>query len=77
MALVTHLKRHGIGHCFASSLLKARAGSRHGYDIVDHNALNPEIGSRDDFVCAVLGEHFGKLLVKAEIKLTFESGAGA
>jgi (1->4)-alpha-D-glucan 1-alpha-D-glucosylmutase len=24
-------------------------GSRHGYDIVDHGQLNPEIGTREDF----------------------------
>jgi (1->4)-alpha-D-glucan 1-alpha-D-glucosylmutase len=48
-ALVPYLQRLGISHCYASPYLKARAGSRHGYDIVDHNALNPEIGSAGDF----------------------------
>ncbi len=47
--LVPYLQRLGISHCYASPYLKARAGSRHGYDIVDHNALNPEIGSTEDF----------------------------
>jgi (1->4)-alpha-D-glucan 1-alpha-D-glucosylmutase len=139
--LVPYLKRLGVSHCFASPHLKARAGSLHGYDIVDHNALNPEIGSRDDFerfvsalqenglrlildvvpnhmgvggddnqwwqdvlengqssafanyfdidwnppkddlrgkvLCPVLGDHYGKSLENAEIKLTFESEAGA
>src|SRR5207237_7712877 len=28
---------------------KARPGSMHGYDICDHNALNPELGSEADF----------------------------
>ena len=28
---------------------RARAGSIHGYDVVDHNSLNPEIGNREDF----------------------------
>jgi (1->4)-alpha-D-glucan 1-alpha-D-glucosylmutase len=28
----------------------ARApGSKHGYDIVDHDEINPEIGTREDF----------------------------
>ena len=47
--LVPYLSELGISHCYASPYLKARAGSRHGYDIVDHTQLNPEIGTRDDF----------------------------
>jgi len=48
-ALVPYLARLGISHCYASSYLKARPGSSHGYDIVDHAALNPEIGTADEF----------------------------
>lgn len=48
-AIVPYLRELGITHCYASPYLKARAGSTHGYDIVDHNQLNPEIGSQDDF----------------------------
>ncbi len=48
-ARVPYLARLGISHLYCSPFLRARAGSRHGYDIVDHNALNPEIGNRDDF----------------------------
>ncbi|HZR30199.1 MAG TPA: malto-oligosyltrehalose synthase [Terriglobales bacterium] len=47
--LVPYLERLGITHIYASPLLQARAGSLHGYDITDHNYLNPEIGSMDDF----------------------------
>ncbi len=36
----------GISHIYASPLLTARPGSTHGYDIVDHNAINPELGGR-------------------------------
>ena len=39
----------GVSHVYASPYLKARPGSTHGYDIVDHNELNPELGSREDF----------------------------
>jgi (1->4)-alpha-D-glucan 1-alpha-D-glucosylmutase len=42
--LVPYLKALGITHLYASPFLKARAGSRHGYDIVDHAALNREFG---------------------------------
>lgn len=47
--LVPYLHSLGITDCYASPLLKARAGSLHGYDISDHNALNPEIGSEADY----------------------------
>ena len=42
--LASYLGRLGISHIYASPYLKARAESSHGYDIIDHNALNPEIG---------------------------------
>jgi (1->4)-alpha-D-glucan 1-alpha-D-glucosylmutase len=48
-AIVPYLSALGISHCYVSPCLKARAGSMHGYDIVDHNSLNPEIGSPEDF----------------------------
>ncbi|MCV4698238.1 alpha-amylase family glycosyl hydrolase, partial [Escherichia coli] len=46
----------GVSHLYASPYLKARAGSTHGYDVVDHNALNPEIGDEADFerLCSAL-----------------------
>jgi (1->4)-alpha-D-glucan 1-alpha-D-glucosylmutase len=47
--IVPYLSALGISHCYVSPLLKARAGSMHGYDIVDHNSLNPEIGSPEEF----------------------------
>jgi (1->4)-alpha-D-glucan 1-alpha-D-glucosylmutase len=42
--LVPYLKRLGITHLYASPILKARPGSTHGYDIVDHRQINPELG---------------------------------
>jgi (1->4)-alpha-D-glucan 1-alpha-D-glucosylmutase len=48
-AIVPYLKQLGISHCYASPYLRARAGSHHGYDIVDHHALNPELGSNEDY----------------------------
>jgi (1->4)-alpha-D-glucan 1-alpha-D-glucosylmutase len=48
-AIVPYLSALGISHCYISPCLKARPGSLHGYDIVDHNAFNPEIGSSEDF----------------------------
>jgi (1->4)-alpha-D-glucan 1-alpha-D-glucosylmutase len=48
-AIVPYLSALGISHCYISPILKARPGSMHGYDIVDHNSLNPEIGTAEDF----------------------------
>jgi (1->4)-alpha-D-glucan 1-alpha-D-glucosylmutase len=47
-ALVPYLAELGVSHVYASPFLKARPGSMHGYDIVDHNEINPEIGSEAD-----------------------------
>lgn len=47
-AIVPYLDALGISHLYASPFLKARAGSMHGYDIVDHRLLNPEIGSAQE-----------------------------
>lgn len=44
-AVVPYLAELGISHCYSSPYLKARPGSAHGYDIVDHQAFNPEIGN--------------------------------
>ena len=44
LGLVPYFRRLGISHLYASPLLKARPGSTHGYDIVDHNQINPELG---------------------------------
>ncbi|MBI2312333.1 MAG: malto-oligosyltrehalose synthase [Betaproteobacteria bacterium] len=64
-ALVPYLHGLGVSHCYASPYLKARPGSRHGYDIIDHNALNPEIGTRGDygrFVEALRRHGMGQIL---------------
>jgi (1->4)-alpha-D-glucan 1-alpha-D-glucosylmutase len=42
--LVPYFAALGISHVYASPLLKARPGSTHCYDIVDHNQINPELG---------------------------------
>jgi (1->4)-alpha-D-glucan 1-alpha-D-glucosylmutase len=48
-AIVPYLRRLGISHLYASPFLKARAGSAHGYDVVDYTALNPELGGAPAF----------------------------
>jgi (1->4)-alpha-D-glucan 1-alpha-D-glucosylmutase len=63
--LVPYLHALGVSHVYASPYLKARAGSSHGYDITDYNALNPEIGSEADFdamVAALARRGIGQIL---------------
>src|SRR6201994_1092379 len=48
-SIVPYLKSLGITHLYASPFMKARKGSTHGYDIVDHTRLNPELGGEAAF----------------------------
>ena len=65
--LVPYLRRLGVSHCYASPILKARAGSPHGYDIIDHKQLNPEIGTEEEFrrLVAELKNHGMGLILDA------------
>ena len=47
--LVPYLDRLGVSDVYLSPILAARAGSSHGYDVIDPTRLNPELGSEDDF----------------------------
>jgi (1->4)-alpha-D-glucan 1-alpha-D-glucosylmutase len=47
--LIPYLAELGVSHVYCSPYFRARPGSMHGYDVVDHNAFNPEIGTREDF----------------------------
>jgi (1->4)-alpha-D-glucan 1-alpha-D-glucosylmutase len=58
-AIIPYLTRLGVSHVYASPYLKARPGSTHGYDIVDHARLNPELGGAEAFgrMVAALKQH--------------------
>ena len=63
--ILPYLRDLGISHVYASPILKARAGSMHGYDIVDHNEVNPELGGEaafEAFVAALRGHDLGLIL---------------
>ncbi|HEX2092065.1 MAG TPA: malto-oligosyltrehalose synthase [Longimicrobiaceae bacterium] len=63
--LVPYLAELGVSDLYASPYLQARPGSMHGYDISNHNALNPEIGTEEEHarMTALLREHgMGHLL---------------
>jgi (1->4)-alpha-D-glucan 1-alpha-D-glucosylmutase len=57
-ALVPYLKLLGISHLYASPFFKSRAGSTHGYDVVDHNTVDPELGGEEGLerLCHALAE---------------------
>jgi (1->4)-alpha-D-glucan 1-alpha-D-glucosylmutase len=48
--LVAYLHELGVSDCYSSPLLAARPGSLHCYDVTDHTRLNPELGSKEDFI---------------------------
>lgn len=48
-AVVPYLKALGITHLYTSPVMKARKGSTHGYDTVDHSQFNPELGGEAGF----------------------------
>ena len=58
-AIVPYLKALGITHLYASPFMKARKGSTHGYDVVDHTRINPELGGDAGFerLSAALQQH--------------------
>jgi (1->4)-alpha-D-glucan 1-alpha-D-glucosylmutase len=47
--IVRFLSDLGISDIYASPYFKAKEGSLHGYDIVDPNRLNPEVGTEDEY----------------------------
>ncbi|WP_437552232.1 malto-oligosyltrehalose synthase [Sorangium sp. So ce367] len=137
--VVVYLDALGVSDLYSSPFFKARPESMHGYDLVDHNALNPAIGERADLdrltgelaahgmgllldfvpnhmgvgtsdnawwndvlqngpsslyapffdidwaplktelkhkvLLPVLGDHFGRVLERGELKIEFDSGA--
>ncbi|MGB9471772.1 MAG: malto-oligosyltrehalose synthase [Candidatus Acidiferrum sp.] len=56
--IAPYLAELGISHVYASPYLLARPGSKHGYDVTNHNALNGELGDEGAF--AQMNEAFRK-----------------
>ena len=48
-SVISYLADLGISDLYASPIFKAVKGSLHGYDVVDPNRLNPELGGLSDF----------------------------
>ncbi len=45
--VVPYLQRLGIGAVYTSPYFTAEPGSRHGYDVHNHNEINPELGGAE------------------------------
>src|SRR5439155_130841 len=54
-AQIPYFARLGISHYYLSPILTARAGSMHGYDVVDHGSVNPELGGEQGLRRLVAG----------------------
>jgi (1->4)-alpha-D-glucan 1-alpha-D-glucosylmutase len=63
--IVPYLAALGISHVYTSPILTARPGSTHGYDIVDHGAINPELGGEPALrrLVSVLRRHVMGLII--------------
>ena len=64
-ALVPYMRDLGISHVYASPILTARAGSIHGYDVVDPTTVNPELGGEAafrDFVAVLRNAGLGLIV---------------
>lgn len=48
-SILPYLQELGISHLYASPILKAKSGSMHGYDVIDPEEINPELGGEEKF----------------------------
>jgi (1->4)-alpha-D-glucan 1-alpha-D-glucosylmutase len=65
LALIDYFAALGVSHIYASPFLLARPGSTHGYDITDHNRINPEIGTEqelEELIAALQARGMGLIL---------------
>jgi (1->4)-alpha-D-glucan 1-alpha-D-glucosylmutase len=57
-SIADYLRELGISHVYSSPYLQAAPGSMHGYDVVDHQRVNAELGGAEAHTrfCIRLGE---------------------
>src|SRR5207249_5469498 len=66
-AVVPYLAALGVSDAYSSPILQARSGSMHGYDVVDHGRINPELGGDSGF------EQFSKALEQHGLGLILDT----
>ena len=54
LSVLPYIADLGASHLYLSPIMAARPGSTHGYDVIDHNRVNPELGGEEGFdrLCA-------------------------
>jgi len=65
IAILPYLQRLGVSHVYCSPIQRARPGSTHGYDVVAHDEINPELGGAEGharFSHALRAHGLGQLL---------------
>ncbi|WP_295986131.1 malto-oligosyltrehalose synthase [uncultured Variovorax sp.] len=63
--VLPYLAKLGVSHVYCSPIQRARPGSMHGYDVVAHAEINPELGGEEGFarfVDALKANGLGQLL---------------
>ena len=55
--VVPYLHELGVTHAYLSPILAANPGSTHGYDVVDHGRVSPDLGGRDGLAALVAELH--------------------
>ncbi|MBB4221670.1 malto-oligosyltrehalose synthase [Variovorax guangxiensis] len=63
--VLPYLAKLGVSHVYCSPIQRARPGSTHGYDVVAHAEINPELGGAEGFarfVDALKANGLGQLL---------------
>src|SRR6478672_79791 len=63
--VVPYLQSLGIGACYTSPYFTAAPGSTHGYDVSNHNEINPELGgaaAHDAFTAALAAHGLGHIV---------------
>jgi (1->4)-alpha-D-glucan 1-alpha-D-glucosylmutase len=59
--VLPYLRELGVSHLYLSPVLKARAGSTHGYDVVDPTRVSAELGGEEELRALCEAAHAGGL----------------
>ena len=54
-AILDYLRALGISHVYSSPYFQASESSTHGYDVANHNRINPAVGDACDYAAFIAG----------------------
>jgi (1->4)-alpha-D-glucan 1-alpha-D-glucosylmutase len=66
-ALVPYLRDLGVSHLYLPPSFQARAGSTHGYDVIDPTRISEELGGEDEFHALANSAHEAGLGIVLDI----------